>query len=44
MLNFQSNLAPHIQHFIALRRLDGIAYVDQEKLLRYFDRFLVEDD
>lgn len=44
MLNFQSHLAPHILHFIELRRLGGTDYASQTKLLSYFDRFLVEHD
>jgi len=37
-----SCLAPQIETFIRLRRLSGVDYHSQARLLGYFDRFLVE--
>ncbi len=42
-MNLQSPLAIQIQNFIDLRRLTGADYQSQAQLLRYFDRFLVEE-
>ena len=41
-LTLQSPLAPWMQSFIALRRVSGLDYDSQARLLGYFDRFLVE--
>lgn len=43
-LAFQSFLAKHMHHFINLKRLSGIDYRDQAKLLWYFDQFLVNEN
>ena len=42
-LEFHSCLTQQIQNLIGLRQLSGTDYQSQALLLKYFDRFLVEE-